>query len=283
MIFDFRLRPPYKGFKNLGIFNPAPCNEKLPQKHHGIPSEAARAKDLDLFWQEMKDAGISKGVVIGRQVPNDAASVPNDDVLDMAREFPDKIIPFGSLDITRGVSATLDELERCIEGGIKGIAMEPAYAMPPRKADANVLYPLYARCEKAGIPMVLTLSFFQGTLEYSDPCTVQHVANDFPNLQIVVAHGCYPWIPMIFQVAITNKNVWLLPDIYMLNPTAPGNQMFGEAMQWLDGERILYGSAWPCYNLKQAIHDIERFHFSQEHKKKFFYKNAEKLLNISLA
>ena len=248
-----------------------------------MPSEAARKKDLDLFWKEMEDAGISKGVVIGRQVPNDAASVPNDDVLDMTREFPDKIIPFGSLDITRGVSATLDELERCIEGGIKGIAMEPAYAMPPRKADANVLYPLYARCEKTGIPMVLTLSFFQGTLEYSDPCTVQHVANDFPHLQIVVAHGCYPWIPMIFQVAITNKNVWLLPDIYMLNPTAPGNQMFGEAMQWLDGERILYGSAWPCYHLKQAVHDIERFHLSQEHKEKFFYKNAEKLLNISLS
>ena len=179
--------------------------------------------------------------------------------------------------------ATMDELERCIEGGIKGVAMEPAYAMPPRKADANVLYPLYARCEKAGIPMVLTLSFFQGTLEYSDPATVQHVANDFPNLQIVVAHGCYPWIPMIFQVAITNKNVWLLPDIYMLNPTAPGNQMFGDAMKWRDGERILYGSAWPCYNMKQAIQDLERFNFSPEHQEKFFYKNAEKLLGMKLA
>ena len=31
MIFDFRLRPPYKGFKNLGIFNPA-CNEKNPSE-----------------------------------------------------------------------------------------------------------------------------------------------------------------------------------------------------------------------------------------------------------
>ena len=77
--------------------------------------------------------------------------------------------------------------------------------------------------------------------------------------------------------------MWLLPDIYMLNPTAPGNQMFGEAMQWLDGERILYGSAWPCSHLKQAVHDIERFHLSQEHKEKFLYKNAEKLLNISLS
>lgn len=76
MIFDFRLRPPYKGFKNLGIFSPI-CNEAAPQKYHGIPSEAARTKDLDLFWKEMEEAGISGGVIIGRQVPNDAASVPN--------------------------------------------------------------------------------------------------------------------------------------------------------------------------------------------------------------
>ena len=204
----------------------------------------------------MKDAGISKGVVIGRQVPNDAASVPNDDVLDMARKFPDKIIPFGSLDITRGVSATLDELERCIEGGIKGIAMEPAYAVPPRKADANVLYPLYARCEKAGIPMVLTLSFFQGTLEFSDPCTVQHVANDFPNLQIVVAHGCYPWIPMIFQVAITNKNVWLLPDLYMHVETFVGRELYARVLSMTQGRRVIFGSAYP-YRDRLALLQFE--------------------------
>lgn len=32
--------------------------------------------------------------------------------------------------------------------------------------------------------------------------------------------------------------------------------------------------------MKQAINDIDRFHFSTEHKEKFFYKNAYKLLNI---
>jgi predicted TIM-barrel fold metal-dependent hydrolase len=58
--------------------------------------------------------------------------------------------------------------------------------------------------------------------------------------------------------------------------------MFGDAMKWLDGERILYGSAWPCYNMKQGISDLERFNFSEEHKEKFFYKNAEKLLGMKL-
>ena len=280
-IFDFRLRPPYRSFTRLGIYAPV-CNETAPQKHHGIPSRAAREKSMDLFWQEAEAAGIRKGVAIGRQVPDDMASVSNDDVHALATEYPDRIIPFGSLDVSRGISATMDELERCIELGFRGFAMEPAYCMPPRYADANALYPVYARCEKAKLPVVLTMSFFQGNLDYSDPTAVQHVANDFPGLQIVLAHGCYPWIPHVFNICLVCPNVWLLPDLYMLNPDAPGNAMYGEAMRWLDGERILFGSAYPCYNMEQAVRDVERFGFSEEHKEKFFHGNADKLLGTDL-
>lgn len=65
MIFDFRLRPPYKGFKKLGIFSPV-CNELQPFKSHAIPSEAARQRDLNQFWSEMENAGIAGGVIMGR-------------------------------------------------------------------------------------------------------------------------------------------------------------------------------------------------------------------------
>lgn len=280
-IFDFRLRPPYKSFKNLGIYTPA-CNQTAPHKHHAEHSKAAEEKDLDQFWKEMEAAGIARGVIIGRQVPDDTASVSNDDIHDMALEFPDKIIPFGSLDVSIGVSATLDELERCIQFGFKGIAMEPAYCQPPRYADANVVYPIYARCEKAGIPVVLAMSMFQGNLDYSNPVAPQHVAQDFPDLQIVLAHACYPWLIQVVNLCLVQPNIWMLPDLYMLNPDAPGNQMYGEAMRWLDGERILYGSAFPCYSMVQAIKDLDRFDFSDAHKEKFFYKNAEKLLGMKL-
>lgn len=280
-IFDFRLRPPYKGFTKLGLYGPV-CNEAAPQKWHGEPSPSAREKSLDLFWREMDEAGIAAGVVIGRQVPDDTASVSNDDIHDMAREFPDRIIPFGSLDISRGVAATLDELERCIAFGFRGIALEPAYSQPPRYADANVLYPVYARCEQAGLPVVLTMSFFQGDLDYSNPVAVQHVARDFPGLPLILAHACYPWIPQVFQLCLVHPNVWLLPDIYLLNPDAPGNGMYAEAMRWLNGERVLFGTAYPCYNLKQAVRDVERLGLSEDHKEKFLVKNAERLLGGKL-
>ena len=84
---------------------------------------------MELFWKELAAAGIRKGVAIGRQIPDDTASVSNDDVHALAVEYPDKIIPFGSLDVSRGIAAAMDELERCITLGFKGIAMEPANCM----------------------------------------------------------------------------------------------------------------------------------------------------------
>ena len=85
---------------------------------------------------------------------------------------------------------------------------------------------------------------------------------------------------MVFQLILTCPNVWLLPDIYMYNPMAPGNRMYEEFFHWVDGERILFGSAYPCYNLKQAVEDMERFHLSERHKRKFFWENAHSLLKI---
>lgn len=280
-IIDFRLRPPFKHFCQLGIFSPV-CNEKAPQKWHGIPSPSAQKKSMDLFWEEMKGAGICGGVVIGRQIPDDSASVPNSDILELAKASAGKIVPFGSLDISKGVAATMEELEDCIAKGFKGIALEPAYALPPRKADANVLYPLYARLEQASLPVVLTMSFFQGDLDYSNPDAAQRVAKDFPKLQIVLAHACYPWIPQVFNLCLIQKNIWLLPDIYMLNPDVPGNEMYGQAMRWLNGERVLFGTAYPCYNLKQAVNDVRRFGLSDEILEKFFHGNAERLLGMPL-
>ena len=163
---------------------------------------------------------------------------------------------------------------------MRGIALEPAYADPPRYADENVLYPIYARCEQVNLPVVLTMSIYQGNLDYSDPAAVQRVAKDFPGLSLILAHACYPWIPQVFNLCLVQPNIWLIPDIYMYNPYVPGNEMYGQAMRWLNGERMLFGSAYPCYNLKQAIEDIQRFGFKDELLEKFFYGNARKLLGL---
>lgn len=281
MIVDFRLRPPFKGFKNLSIFNPV-CNSVEPMAQRGTYLASAHEKSMVLFFQEMREAGVEKGVVMARNIGDKSASVSNEDVKELAAMYPDRIIPFGGIDLSSGIFSAVKELEHCISYGFHGVALEPGWNDPARLPDDAVFYPIYALCEQAGLPVVLTVSLYQGpTLEYSNPVHIQTIANDFPRLQIVVAHACYPWIPQIFNVALLHPNVWIIPDLYMHHPFTPGVEMYVNGCRWLHCERVIFGSAYPCYSMKDAVEDLRKYHFTQKEEDKIFFGNACKLLGLA--
>lgn len=281
MIFDFRLRPPYKGFANLSIFNPV-CNDVPPHNVNARRSESAHQKSFPLFMEEMKEAGITQGVIMGRPgLKNWAGCVPNEDVRALAEEYPGVFIPFGGVDVSGGILAALAEIRRCHSWGFKGIAVEPGFCEPPLKADDARLYPIYALCEELGLIQVITSSFMVGPdIDYCHPIHIQHVANDFPTLQIVVSHACYPWVMQMVNLMLMCPNLWLIPDMYMHNQTAPGNELYQNGVKWLKGERYLFGSAYPCYDMRQAVDDFRRFGFDAEITQKVLWDNAHKLLKI---
>lgn len=281
MILDFRVRPPYGEFLNLAAFNP-PCNSKPPQMYHARRSESAHQKSMPLFLEEMREAGISRSVIMSRTLPDSGKSITNEGIREAAGAYPDLFTPFGGIDVSCGIANALAELEKCASYGFKGIVMEPGQFDPPLKVDAAQLYPIYARCEQLSLPVVLTMSFKQGpTLEYSNPAAVQNVASDFPLLQIVITHACYPWLPHIFSISLMHPNIWLIPDLYIHNPMAPGNEMFTDGVRWLDGDRLLFATSYPCYDMRQAVEDFMSMDISAEHREKMLHLNAEKLLSMT--
>lgn len=281
MIFDFRLRPPYKSFANLSIFNPV-CNDVPPHNVNARRTESAHQKSFPLFLDEMKEAGITAGVIMGRPgLKNWAGGVPNEDVRDLANEYPGTFYPFGGVDVSAGILPALAEVRRCHEWGFKGIAVEPGFCEPPLKPDNARLYPVYALCAELGMVLVMTDSLFLGAdIDYCNPVYVQHVADDFPTLQIAVSHACYPWIMQMLNIMLRCPNLWIIPDMYMHNRTAPGNQLYSDGVRWLDGERILFGSAYPCYDMRQAVDDFKRFDFDERLTRKVLWENAHKLLAL---
>lgn len=280
MIVDFRMRPPYKSFLGINMYHPV-CNSALPMNLRGSYIPSAHEKSLDLFWKEMDEAGISKGVMMARSVGANG-SVPNEEIREMAELFPDRAIPFGGVDVCSGISAAVKEVQKCHDYGFKGIAVEPGWNTPARMPDDAYFFPIYAMCEQMNLPVVLTVSHMQGpNLEYSNPTHIQNIANAFPDLQIVVAHACYPWIPQIFNVALLCKNVWLLPDLYMLNPYTPGREMYLNGCRWLNCERVIFGSAYPCYELKAAVDDVRDLGFTEAELEKIYCGNARKLLAMT--
>ncbi|MDN5347616.1 MAG: uncharacterized protein PWP65_1180 [Clostridia bacterium] len=279
MIIDFRLRPPAKSFIRLSIFDEAFARHPISTGTE--PVESARKQSMELLIQEMKEAGITQGVIMGRQAAPQYGSVPNDEILEIVNEYPGYFIPFAGINPLKG-NAAVDEVERAIkELSFKGVSLDPGWAEEPLKADDRRIYPIYAKCEELGVPVSVTMSIIMGPdVSYSSPVSIHRVANDFPNLQIIVAHAAWPWVNEILGVALVKSNVWLSPDLYMNIPNMPGALHFVEAANFYLGDRLLYGSAYPIRSLKQSVQDFMRLPLKDEVKEKILYKNAARLLGL---
>ncbi|MGI6286352.1 amidohydrolase family protein [Neomoorella humiferrea] len=278
MIIDFRIRP-------TTVFTGVPIYDPNFSKHSisigAEPIESVKQNSLELLIQEMKEAGITKGVIMGRQAGVKSGSVPNEKIAEVVQKYPDYFIAFAGVN-PLNINAALKEITKAInELGFKGVSVDPGFADEPLKADDRRLYPIYAKCEELGVPVSITTSIFVGPdVSYSMPASIHRVANDFPDLQIIVPHAAWPWVNEILGVAFITNNVWLSPDLYINIPNMPGATHFVEAANYYLGDRMLFASAYPIRSLKQSVSDFMRLPIKEDVKEKILYKNAIRLLRL---
>ena len=80
-----------------------------------------------------------------------------------------------------------------------------------------------------------------------------------PELRIIVAHGCWPWVTQICAVALMCPNVYVMPDLY---PHMPEQEGFFDAVRaGLEGQ-LLYGSSYPAMSLPASARVIRGVDFS---------------------
>ncbi|HIU17048.1 MAG TPA: amidohydrolase [Candidatus Avidesulfovibrio excrementigallinarum] len=283
MIIDFRVRPPFPGFEKIGILGKKKGYEIFPWDFPTTePVISAKTFSEERFFAEMQAAGISKGVVMPRAVGNVAGGVTNEEVVAGTSRYPDLLIPFGSVDPSGDIRTVAQEIEHAVRDlGCRGIVIEPGCSVPPLRANAARLYPLYDRCAELGVPVVLTMSMKQGpSIALSNPADVQEAARDFPRLNFVIAHAAYPFVLEAAAVACVTPNVWLLPDVYMNIAEIPAGRMYAEAVYLLHGRRVLYGSAYPLRGLAQSLAGLKSYNFPQDYYTLLTYQNAADLLGL---
>ena len=206
MILDARVRPPYKSLKD--VLAPAPGARPSVKRSPLVsgyerPQSMVR-KSVELFLQEMDEAGVDKGILVGRQAGHRVVS--NDDIAELRDQYPDRF-PLSIAGINGiDVPAAVREVERTITGmGFNGIAVDPGWWVPAMYVDDPRIYPVYAKCAELGGVLYLTCSLMQGPdISYAEPWRIQRVANDFPTLQIVVVHGAFPYTSEMLGVMIAN-------------------------------------------------------------------------------
>lgn len=242
-IIDFRTRPPALSFLNARIYTRPDIRNRFTRQISYEPAPSAEAQSMELYLKEAEEAGIKMGVCVGRNTTL-LGAVSNSDVALLAKQYPGKFHPVGSIE-SQTIRGMLEQFQEMLDLGMRVLNLEPGVWGQPLYADDRILYPLYERCEAAGVVVLVMTGGNAGPdITYSNPEHIDRVAADFPNLQIVATHGNWPHVQEIIHVAFRRPNLWISPDMY-LNEGLPGLQEYLAAARGFLQDRFLFGTAYP--------------------------------------
>ncbi len=211
-------------------------------------------------------------------------AVPNDDVLAAAAAHADVLIPFASVDPTRGPGA-LDEAQRLIAKGVRGFKLHP----PLQQFEPNDrrIYPFYELVQAARLPVIFHTGHSGiGTgmrggggvrLKYGHPMLIDDVAVDFPDLPIVMAHPSFPWQDEAISVCLHKPLVYI--DLSGWSP-----KYFSPALVQYAGtllrEKVLFGSDYPMITPDRWLSDFAALPIRDEVRPLILKENAARLLGL---
>jgi len=208
----------------------------------------------------------------------------NEEILELAANHPDVLIPFGTVDPNLG-RAAVSRVERLVAMGARGFKFHPnAQAFYPNERE---FYPLYEAIESAGVPAL----FHTGhtgvganqhggggiRLKYSNPMYLDDVAVDFPSLTIIAAHPSFPWQDEAISVALHKPNVYI--DLSGWSPKYFSDNLVRYANSLLRS-KVLFGSDYPMITPDKWMADFEKVGFKDEVRPLIFKENAMRVLGL---
>ena len=274
MIIDFRLRPAFDNYTGSFLFDFQDKVKFAPKFGTDIPL-SVQQKSVEICLLEMDEVGVNIGLVPARK----CFDVTNDALESFLKQYPGRFWGLAALDPDDPQKA-LEEIERyVIEGSCVGVSVEPGLTKIPQKCNSPQMEVIYQKCEELNIPILLSFGgLCYPRLDDFQPTMLDNVAKDFPKLNIVLAHGGYPWITEVSWIALSCENVYLSPDIYGMH--APGAYNYIQAANYFLQEQVIFASAYPSVSLKSAVDFYQNCGLDVNILPKFMYLNALKALNM---
>lgn len=275
-IIDFRNRPPVEAFSP---FFSDEIVDFINKRLNVETPKAFKKKSLEQWFEEMDEAGITKSVIVGRNIAG--CPIPNSYIGELIKRYPDRLIGLAGIDPANVIHNALDEIDRAIqEYGLKGIAMDPGLSgknIGIYPTDRR-MFPIYDKCSKLGIPVLLMSGPFSGSnFSYGHPCYFDEVAGAFPELTIIIGHGCYPYVTEAIGLIYKRPNVYLSPDVYMFTP---GGEVYLRALNEFYPDQFLYGSAYPFRPMEKTVEDTMKLGIAPDVLDKYLHLNTKRIFKL---
>jgi len=243
--------------------NPEAYLEKEPFAAYLTSNPRHRDVTVDESVAAADRAGVQWiGLLGGMYVNHETCVELNDYGLASLARYPDRLLPFATLQPKAGKEA-LREFRRCVEGGMVG-----AGELNPTGQGFALDDPDFLAIAEAATDMdVPILLHFNETAGHEYPGKGQVPIRDlyrfilqFPQLKLIVAHwgGGLPYFELMPEVREACKNVYYDTAA---SPLLYESTVFPITAQLVSSKKILFGTDFPliCFPEEQAEPDFEIF------------------------
>lgn len=214
-----------------------------------------------------------------------SAGVPSEEVAELAAQYADTLIPFGSVDpwkVDEAVRQVRHLAENC---GVRGFKFHPiTQAFFPND---ERFYPIYEAIASYKLVSIFhTGQTMMGRslpgggglrLKYAHPMCLDDVAADFPDMPLIMAHPSVPWQDEAISIALHKPQVYI--DLSGWSPKYFPASLVQHANTLLK-HKVLYGSDYPLFTPDRWMAEFHKAPFREEVRPLILKHNAARLLGL---
>lgn len=240
-------------------------------------------KDPDEVLRRMDEAGLARIGVINYVSPTlmGFTEAVNPYVADLAKAAPERLIPFGGVDVVNDPRPG-EAVDRLADLGVRAIKLHP----PHQEVASNAyrhglpgLAEMYDRAQELGLPVMVHTgtSIFPGARNvFADPLPLDDVGVDFPELDVILAHLGRPlWADASFFLLRRHPRFW--GDVSGIPPKG----LLAYFPRLADvAEKLLWGTDWPgpmVPGMRENLDDFLALDLSDEVRRKMLQDNPDRL------
>ncbi|HEY8478171.1 MAG TPA: amidohydrolase family protein, partial [Chloroflexota bacterium] len=243
----------------------------------------SRLATAEQLIDEMDASGVDVSVVLGFDwTSHTLCRLHNDYLLDALRRYPGRLVAFASINPLAGDLA-IAELERCVEGGMRGIGELNPEAKPFHYDDVGVLRPLF---EFAAAHRLIVLTHASEPTGHVYPgkgtCTpdvLARMVERFPDNVFVLAHcgGGLPFYELMPEVGRALQKTYYDTAAW---PYLYEDRVFAALVALVGAGRVLWGTDYPLLRQRRLLERVRRMELPLEVERAILGGNAAALLGL---
>jgi uncharacterized protein len=215
--------------------------------------------------------------------------VPNEEIIDLCMRSNDKLFPILTLEPTlKGITESI-ELAKKNKGFAKGFKILLGY-FPIFPTD-RIFSPLYDYAESENLPVMFhtgDTATSDGSLEHSHPMNLDPLANERPELKMVVCHFGNPWISDAAELLYKHPNVHAdISGLFVGGAKYSGKYLdylsrsLSDAIYFIgSSDKVIFGTDYPIESYVDALDLVRKLKIDESDIDRILGKNAQFVFSI---